>query len=571
LYHLVESLRYQDCCIAIIAKEGLTLDLLEKYMKANHVNYRRPPGFDAASTYRIEGSTGLIRIDLIASGSGHERKMVRRPALIIAFDASFDIQDTQVRQIREQFGSDGTLIPIIYPMIINSAEHVDICIPKSMPSPQRFQMVVQTTFRARDSLGGDPVIITSPPLADIPNSMSLNAFVALKKSLGKRFTLIAEAVAHAAMSEDFDSNWVIPPAILELEPLSDASSGINTARSTSPQSRAGTPSVQKRLLVIQPMMVLLQTDKSQERDSASSISSKRQRRTPAPDITHISDSMKVSQMEDLQAALRRAEQNLAQETKARTAAEELVTSKEKQLEELKLSLGDLQTRYETRMKSSHQLKREHQKLQMEKEAIEKRQEKLLADNLVLKEQLAQLQAEAREAREALKAGGGIAGDLEIAKEEVRRLTEKNLSLEKSSVNTRKDFEFTRSQYQEASTKAAEFATQVSELESQITDLKRQASDEKRRLKELNYKNDLEQHLARVLNLELMLKNRDTMLQRKEEELKALRKGRGVATRGSSVQPGSPRPAGSRGGSPAPGLLAPGTHAANRASALRRER
>jgi hypothetical protein len=576
LYHLIESLRYQDCGIVIVAKEGLTLDLLEKYMKANHVNYRRPPGFDAASTYRVEGSVGLVRIDLIASGSDVERKMARQPALIIAFDASFNIQDTPVRQIREQFGSDGTIIPIVYPMIINSAEHVDLCIPKSMPSPQRFQMVVQTTFRARDGLGGDPVILTTPPPADLASSMNLNAFVALKKSLAKRFTLLADALADAAMSEDFESNWIIPPAVLELEPLSDTSSGVNTARSTSPQSRAGTPSVQKRLLVIQihgwPLLKQKLTQ-SQERDSASSISSKRQRRTPAPDVTHISDSMRASQsqMEDLRAALRKAEQNLAQETKARHVAEELLTSKEKQLEELKISLGDLQTRYETRMKSSHQLKREHQKLQMEKEAIEKRQEKLSADNVVLKEQVAQLQAEVREARDALKTGGGIAGDLEIANEEVRRLTEKNLALEKSAANTRKDFEFTRSQYQEASTKAAEFAAQISELESQIAHLKRQASDEKRRLKELNYKNDLEQHLARVLNLELMLKNRDTMLQRKEEELKTLRKGRGVATRGSSVQPGSPRPTGSRGGSPAPGLLGPNTHAVNRASALRHER
>jgi Class II histone deacetylase complex subunits 2 and 3 len=253
LYHLIESLRYRDCCIAIIAKEGLTLDLLEKYMKANHVNYRRPPGFDAASTYRIEGSTGQMQVDLIASGSDFERKMTRRPALIVAFDTSFDAQDTQVRQIREQFGSDGSLIPIIYPMVINSAEHVDICIPKSMPSPQRFQMVVQTTFRARDSLGGDPVIITSPPPSDSPSSI-MNAFVALKKSLGKRFNLIAEAVAHAAMSEDFDSNWVIPTAALELEPQSDSSSGLNTTMSTSPKSRAGTPSVQKRLLVDQSII-----------------------------------------------------------------------------------------------------------------------------------------------------------------------------------------------------------------------------------------------------------------------------------------------------------------------------
>ena len=248
LYHLIESLRYRDCCIAVVAKEGLTLDLLEKCIKANHVNYRRQTAFDAVSTYRIEGSVGPIRVDLLASGSDFERNITQRPAFIVAFDASFDAQDPRLQRIREEYGTDGSLVPIIYPVIINSAEHVDICIPKSMPSPQRFQMVVQTTFRARDNLGGDPVIISSPPPSDSPRSM-MNAFVALKKSLGRRFNIIAEAVALAAVSDDFDSNWVFPPAVLDLEPLSDASSGLNTARSTSPKSRAGTPSVPKRLLV----------------------------------------------------------------------------------------------------------------------------------------------------------------------------------------------------------------------------------------------------------------------------------------------------------------------------------
>ena len=66
-------------------------------------------------------------------------------------------------------------------------------------------------------------------------------------------------------------------------------------------------------------------------------------------------------------------------------AEQLLEAKEKQLEEVKLSLGDLQTRYESRMKFSHQLKRDNQKLQLEKENIERRQEKLSADSLTLKE------------------------------------------------------------------------------------------------------------------------------------------------------------------------------------------
>jgi chromosome segregation ATPase len=311
----------------------------------------------------------------------------------------------------------------------------------------------------------------------------------------------------------------------------------------------------------------------QESDSASSISSKRQRRTPAPNVTHISDSIKdsQSQIEDLRAALQRTEQTLADEIKTRTDAEELLAGKEKQLEEITSSLGDLQTRYEIRMKLSHKLRRENQKLQIEKESIEKRNGKLSADNIALKDQYMQLRSELLEAREAIKAGGGAVADIEIAKEEVRRLTDKNMSLEKSNANTRKDFEFTRSQYQEASNAAAELATQVKQLESQSTDLKHRASDEKRRLKELNYKTDLEQHITRILELELLLKNRDTILQRKEEELRTLKKGRGVATRGSSVQPGSPRLAGSRAGSPAPGLLGPGTYAVSRASALRHER
>lgn len=303
------------------------------------------------------------------------------------------------------------------------------------------------------------------------------------------------------------------------------------------------------------------------------MSSKRQRLTPAAESTHISDSIRdsQSQVENLRQALRKAEHDAAEEKKARITAEVESADKAKLLEDISRSLGELQTRYETRMKSSHQLKKDNQKLQHEKEVIEKRQEKLLSDIAAVREQERKTKVELAEAREALVAGGGSVAELELYKAEVRRLTEKNSSLERSAANTRKDFEFTRSHYQEASTAAADLARQNAELGTQNADLTRRASDEKRRLNEVNYKTDLEQHLARILELELVLKNREVMLQRKEEELKALKKGRGVATRGSSVQPSSPRPAGSRGGSPAPGLLGSGIHTGNRASALRNER
>lgn len=247
LYHLIEALRDFDCCILVIAKDGQILDLLEKYMRANHVNYRRPPEFAAGEAYRLEDCKGLIRVDLLGSNAYLERKSTRTPSLIVAFDASFDPQNPEFEQMRAQLRTHQTPIPIIYPVIMNSAEHVDLCIPRSMPSPQRFQMLVQTTFRARESLGGEPIIIASPSLANSLNPM--NAFTALKKSLAKRISYPAEAVARAAMSDNFDANWLISVPDLDLEPLSETSSEPVTVRSTTPRSRAGTPSAYKRFRV----------------------------------------------------------------------------------------------------------------------------------------------------------------------------------------------------------------------------------------------------------------------------------------------------------------------------------
>lgn len=55
-----------------------------------------------------------------------------------------------------------------------------------------------------------------------------------------------------------------------------------------------------------------------------------------------------------------------------------------------------------------------------------------------------------------------------------------------------------------------------------------------------------------------LKSRDNLIRRKEEQIAELKRGRGggVQTRGSSVQPRSPR-GGSRGASPAAGMLGGG--------------
>lgn len=323
----------------------------------------------------------------------------------------------------------------------------------------------------------------------------------------------------------------------------------------------------------------------QDDRSSSAVQAKRQRLTPLRDTTHISDSIKnsQSQIDELKIALKRSHQEAAEERKERLKAEESVVYSQDRLKAIQQSLGGLQHRYETRTKQIHELQNEKQKIVQEREASDQRLEKLQTDNIALKDQRLQLQEELQAARNALQHNTipGIA-ELEAAHSAARTATSESAGLRTSLTNLRRDFEFTRSQYQDASTKAADLASQVSDLESQNLDLNRQASDERRRLAELNYRGDRKRDVARIEELELELGNREAVLTRVEEEVKALRKGRGVTTRGSSMQPrdvgmggASPRNGGngSRAGSPALGGTVGGNHGlvGGRASALRNER
>lgn len=271
-------------------------------------------------------------------------------------------------------------------------------------------------------------------------------------------------------------------------------------------------------------------------------------------MTHISDSLKnshsQSQIGELKQALRKAQQEASEERKGRLQAEEATTYTHARIKEITQSLGELQYRYESRTKQVHELKHDKQRSLTEREAVSLRLEKLQSENIALKDQRLRLQEELSRARDALTRSTipGIA-ELEATRALARQAADESSRLRSSLANTRHDFEFTRSQYQDASTTAAELAAQVSELESQNAELKRLASDERRRLAELNYREDRKRDLARVEELEMLLGNREVVLARVEEELKGLRKGRGVVTRGSSVQPGSGVGGGSGTGSP----------------------
>ncbi|EXJ93600.1 hypothetical protein A1O1_01992 [Capronia coronata CBS 617.96] len=584
LGHLVDMLKRVECSIIVMARAGPIQDLLEQYLTLKHINVRRQDRMAASKSPTPDRPSTEFQVHLVSTMSTHQVSFSPKPILMIAFDASFDSQDPQVMRIRSHFApKPPTPMPVIHLLISNSSEHVDRCLPKSLPSPMRLKALVRATYQARPNLGGKPTYV--PDVSDEPEGRPMDFSDlqrALRKSPERKLIMLASIVARASLAQNFDDNWNLGSLPeLQLTEIDDAppkGSGTTTVsetpkeplpRSRTPVSRADTPSGRKRLLEVDSVLPPLV---------------KRQRMTPLRDALEAGHAPgdASSQLAQLEELLNKLQADLVTEKEGRKKAEAERNHVQEQLDQWKKDHAALQRRYEKRMTKCHDLESGNKKLLKTIENNKARQERVAEDNSNLKKKVAELRGELTSVRDEIKAGGGDAAALEAAREEARTLLAKNTHLEKSLENTRKDFEFTRAQYQDASNKAAEFATQVRELEEKVTHLTKEAGDEKRRLKEANFEASIKRHLAKISELELERKSKDTLLRKLEEENRALKRNRGVQTRGSSVQPpGSPgldghvgRGPRSRPSSPAPGLFASGGHhsgGSNRGSLLRHER
>lgn len=291
--------------------------------------------------------------------------------------------------------------------------------------------------------------------------------------------------------------------------------------------------------------------------------------TPVPESLSANEpgDMKA-RIEELERELNAVRAELIVEKNARSFAESARSAAERKEEEWRTSLAGLQRRYEKRVKQAHKLQRSNEVLLSAVENGKARVEKLNTEGIAVRNQLAITKTELVSAREDLKATGGDIAALEHARNEARTAAAQAKSLEKSLDSIKRDFDFTRSQYQDVSNKAVEFASKVSNLEAENATLQQKASDEARKLKELNFKTSTDRYLGRIEQLELEKRTREILLKKQDEELKGVKRTRGVQTRGSSAQPpGSPGPR-SRQGSPVLGHLAA---VGSRASVLRNER
>jgi len=150
LQHLINFMRGEDCHLVIVAEGGRLLDLLEVFLQGLRVGYNRP---DTSAITVSSNVLGRMQITLLATGEVDSSTLLKSPTLVIAFDASFDCNNPDIKAVRNFMLSPGQYAPVVHLLVYASAEHIIRCIPNSVQGCDRLKAVVSYVSQNSDEIG----------------------------------------------------------------------------------------------------------------------------------------------------------------------------------------------------------------------------------------------------------------------------------------------------------------------------------------------------------------------------------------------------------------------------------
>lgn len=145
LGHLLELTRDSQIHIAVVAKPGHLLDIIEMFLKGKNVFYRRQ---DKEST--CWGSCGPQMVSIVAAGEAISLPPVQ---VIIAFDETFNAKDTQITKLRQHVASGNELTPVIRLVVYSSVEHLDLCLARSLEPTDRIRKLIFCIWHTQRYVG----------------------------------------------------------------------------------------------------------------------------------------------------------------------------------------------------------------------------------------------------------------------------------------------------------------------------------------------------------------------------------------------------------------------------------
>ncbi len=150
LHYLFDALRNKNLHLAIVAKAGQLLDIVETFLKGNHVAYKRPDMLSKSNPKHVKSR---LEVTLLPSGTEGSTSLPGGANLVIALDGSFSAHDAQVMKLRTHVTNVGQLAPVIHLLVYNSAEHIDRCISTTLDAVDRMRRIVSCLTQAGDEVG----------------------------------------------------------------------------------------------------------------------------------------------------------------------------------------------------------------------------------------------------------------------------------------------------------------------------------------------------------------------------------------------------------------------------------
>ncbi len=150
LGHLLALTKESQIHIAVVAKPGHLLDIIEMFLEGKNVSYSRPDTTTNGFKPQETSSFGSQRVSIIPSGTEISFPPVQ---LIIAFDETFNAKDSHIKRSREHKAGGDQLTPVIRLVVYSSVEHLDLCLARSLEPIDRIRKLIFCVWHTQRSVG----------------------------------------------------------------------------------------------------------------------------------------------------------------------------------------------------------------------------------------------------------------------------------------------------------------------------------------------------------------------------------------------------------------------------------
>lgn len=149
---LLDCLRERNIHIVLLGRPTRFLDIVETFLKGKHIDYEYPSELRKADPSQVKSALGVT---ILATSGEAAGAVIRSADLIVCLDGTSS--RSQVQGLRGTHIIDATfLAPVISPVIIKSAEHINRCISPSANSTERFKILVSSMAHLRTDAGKLP-------------------------------------------------------------------------------------------------------------------------------------------------------------------------------------------------------------------------------------------------------------------------------------------------------------------------------------------------------------------------------------------------------------------------------